>query len=146
MRVVVASDHAGFCQKELIVEFIRTLGHEVEDLGPFTDVRCDYPDFAEKAARRVADGTADRAVLLCGTGIGMAMTADKVPGIRAANVVSTAFARLARAHNDANVLALSGRFVAPTDNCDIIETFLTTEFAGGRHTGRVEKIMRPDDY
>lgn len=146
MRVVVASDHAGFCQKELIVEFIRTLGHEVEDLGPFTDVRCDYPDFAEKAARRVADGTADRAVLLCGTGIGMAMTADKVPGIRAANVVSTAFARLARAHNDANVLALSGRFVAPTDNCDIIETFLTTEFAGGRHTERVEKIMRPDDY
>ena len=130
MRVVVASDHAGFCQKELIVEFIRTLGHEVEDLGPFTDARCDYPDFAEKAARRVADGTADRAVLLCGTGIGMAMTADKVPGIRAANVVSTAFARLARAHNDANVLALSGRFVAPTDNCDIIETFLTTEFAG----------------
>ena len=126
MRVVVASDHAGFCQKELIVEFIRTLGHEVEDLGPFTDVRCDYPDFAEKAARRVADGTADRAVLLCGTGIGMAMTADKVPGIRAANVVSTAFARLARAHNDANVLALSGRFVAPTDNCCIIETFLTT--------------------
>ena len=129
MRVVVASDHAGFCQKGLIVEFIRTLGHEVEDLGPFTDVRCDYPDFAEKAARRVADGTADRAVLLCGTGIGMAMTADKVPGIRAANVVSTAFARLARAHNDANVLALSGRFVAPTDNCCIIETFPTTEFA-----------------
>ena len=91
MRIVVASDHAGFCQKDVICDFVRGLGHEVEDLGPETADRVDYPDFADKVARRVSEGTADRGILICGTGIGMAMTADKVPGVRA-TVVQTSCA------------------------------------------------------
>lgn len=146
MRIVVASDHAGFCQKKVLIDFMQGLGHEVEDLGPQTDAHCDYPDFAAKVAEQVSTGQAERGVLICGTGIGMAMTADKYEGVRAANIVSTQFAQLCREHNDANVLTLSGRFVAPADNCAIVETFLTTPFGGGRHTGRVEKIMRADHH
>ena len=145
MRIVVASDHAGFCQKDVIVDYVRSLGHEVEDLGPKTADRCDYPDYASKAAHLVASGEADRAVLICGTGIGMAMTADKVPGVRATVVQTNTFARLCREHNDCNVLCLSGRFTAPMDNCEFVRTFLTTEFGGGRHCGRVEKIMKEDE-
>ena len=94
MRIVVASDHAGFCQKDVICDFVRGLGHEVEDLGPETADRVDYPDFADKVARRVSEGTADRGILICGTGIGMAMTADKVPGVRATVVQTNTFAEL----------------------------------------------------
>lgn len=144
MRVAIASDHAGFCQKDLIVEHVRSLGHEAIDLGPESSDRVDYPDYASKVAHAVADGEADRGILICGTGIGMAITACKVPGIRAANVVSVQFAELAREHNNANVLCLSGRFVAPMDNCAMVEAFLSTEFAGGRHAQRVEKIMLED--
>jgi ribose 5-phosphate isomerase B len=144
MRVAVASDHAGFCQKKVLEDFISGLGHEVCDLGPDSDARVDYPDFADKVARAVADGKADRGVLICGTGLGMAMTADKVPGIRAATVTTVPFAELAREHNDANVICLSGRFVAPDVNQQIVEAFLTTEFGGGRHAQRVEKIMKED--
>ncbi len=144
MRIVVASDHAGFCQKDVICEFVRGLGHEVEDLGPADASRVDYPDFAVKVAKRVSEGTADRGILICGTGIGMAMTADKVAGVRATVVESDNFARLCREHNDCNVICLSGRFTAPMDNCKFVETFLTTEFGGGRHAGRVAKIMAQD--
>ena len=145
MRIVVASDHAGFCQKDVICDFVRGLGHEVEDLGPETADRVDYPDFADKVARRVSEGTADRGILICGTGIGMAMTADKVPGIRATAIQTVQFAELCREHNDCNVIGLSGRFVPLELNEQIVDTFLTTEFGGGRHTGRVQKIMREDD-
>lgn len=145
MRVVVASDHAGFCQKEVICDFIKSLGHEVEDLGPDDASRVDYPDYAVKVANRVAAGSADRGVLICGTGIGMALTADKVPGIRATVVQTNTFAELCREHNDCNVICLSGRFTAPMDNCQFVETFLTTEFAGGRHAQRVAKIMEQDE-
>jgi ribose 5-phosphate isomerase B len=144
MRIVVASDHAGFCQKDVICDFVRGLGHEVEDLGPETADRVDYPDFADKVARRVSEGTADRGILICGTGIGMAMTADKVPGVRATVVQTNKFAELCREHNDANVITLSGRFVSVEDNESILDAFLTTEFAGGRHAGRVEKINALD--
>ena len=145
MRIVVASDHAGFCQKDVICDFVRGLGHEVEDLGPETADRVDYPDFADKVARRVSEGTADRGILICGTGIGMAITADKVPGVRATPVQTVKFAELARQHNNANVIALSGRFVSLEDNLVLVDTFLNTEFEGGRHAKRVEKIMREDD-
>ena len=134
MRIVVASDHAGFCQKDVICDFVRGLGHEVEDLGP------------ETVARRVSEGTADRGILICGTGIGMAMTADKVPGVRATVVQTNKFAELCREHNDCNVICLSGRFTAPMDNCEFVKTFLTTEFGGGRHTQRVAKIMAEDEH
>ena len=133
MRIAVGSDHAGFIQKDPIIEHIKSLGHEVLDFGPATDDRVDYPDFADKVARAVAAGKADRGVLICGTGIG------------AASVQTVQFAELAREHNNANVIGLSGRFTDLAVNEAIVDTFLSTEFAGGRHTGRVEKIMREDD-
>ena len=142
MRIAVASDHAGFIQKAPIIEHIRSLGHEVVDLGPATDDRVDYPDFGDKVGRMVARGDADRGVVICGTGLGIAMTADKVPGIRATAIQTVQFAELCREHNDCNVIGLSGRFVPLELNEQIVDTFLTTEFGGGRHTGRVQKIMR----
>ena len=145
MRIAVGSDHAGFIQKDPIIEHIKSLGHEVLDFGPANDDRVDYPDFADKVARAVAAGKADRGVLICGTGIGIAMAADKVPGIRATPVQTVQFAELAREHNNANVIGLSGRFTDLAVNEAIVDTFLSTKFAGGRHTGRVEKIMREDD-
>lgn len=145
MRVAIGSDHAGFVQKAPLAEYMRSLGHEVYDLGPKTDDRCDYADFADKVARLVASGDADRGVLICGTGIGISMAADKVAGIRACPIQTVEFARLCREHNDANVIGLSGRFVSLEDNEKILDVFLSTEFSGGRHAGRVEKIMREDD-
>lgn len=144
MRIAIASDHAGFEQKSQLVPFLKGLGHEVDDLGPETGDRVDYPDYAVKVAHAVADGKADRGVLICGTGIGMAMAADKVAGVRAANVTSPEFADLARRHNDANVVALSGRFVALEENEKILKVFLAAEFEGGRHAQRVAKIMALD--
>lgn len=145
MRIAIASDHAGFIQKAPLAEYLRSRGHEVVDMGPATDDRCDYPDFADKVARAVARGDAERGVLICGTGLGIAMAADKVPGVRAVPIQTVDFARLCREHNDANVIGLSGRFVPLEENERILDTFLTTAFEGGRHTGRVEKIMREDD-
>lgn len=145
MRVAVASDHAGFCQKAQVVDFITSLGHEAVDLGPATDDRVDYPDFAHKVAWGVAEGEYDRGVLICGTGLGMAMTADKVPGIRAVAIQTPGFAELCREHNDANVICLSGRFVDPATNDEIVRIFLAQEFGGGRHATRVEKMMREDE-
>jgi len=141
MRIGIASDHAGFDEKQLLVGYLQELGHEVVDRGPENDDRVDYPDFAALVAHDVADGAVDRGVLVCGTGIGMAVAANKVHGIRAANVTSPEFAALAREHNDANIVTVSGRFVDDATNRAIVKTFLETEFAGGRHTGRVEKIM-----
>ena len=145
MRIAVASDHAAFDMKQPIVEYIRSLGHEVDDFGPAGEERVDYPDFADKVARAVAAGDYDRGVLLCGTGIGMALTADKVAGIRAAAIQTPEFAELFRAHNDGNVICLSGRFVSLEDNQAVVRAFLETEHEGGRHAIRVEKIMREDD-
>lgn len=141
MKVSIASDHAGFEEKELLKPYIESLGHEVCDRGPQNADRVDYPDFAKLVADDVASGAADRGVLVCGTGIGMAISANKVRGIRAANVTSPDFAALAREHNDANIVTLSGRFVTDEVNRAIVKTFLETEFGGGRHAGRVAKIM-----
>ena len=145
MRIAIASDHAGFVQKDPLAGYLRSRGHEVIDCGPATDDRCDYPDFADRVARLVARGEADRGVLICGTGIGIAMTADKVAGVRACPIQTVEFARLCREHNDANVIGLSGRFVSLEDNEAILDAFLSTEFEGGRHADRVAKMMREDD-
>lgn len=145
MRIAIGSDHAGFIQKEPLKKYLESKGHEVIDFGPATDDRCDYPDYGDAVARAVAKGEADRGVLICGTGLGIAMTADKVPGIRACPIQTTDFARLAREHNNINCIGLSGRFVDVEKNEEILDVFLNTDFAGGRHTGRVEKIMREDD-
>lgn len=141
MIVSIAADHAGFEEKQRLVGYLAELGHEVIDRGPNSDDRVDYPDFAVLVASDVASGEAERGVLVCGTGIGMAVAANKVHGIRAANVTSPEFAALAREHNDANIVTVSGRFVTDEVNRAIVKTFLETEFGGGRHAGRVEKIM-----
>ena len=146
MRVAIAADHGGYGQKGPIANYIRSLGHEVIDYGPFSPDPVDYPDYADKVARAVSRGDADRGVLLCGTGLGMAITADKVPGVRAAAIQSIEFAELFREHNDGNVLALSGRFVGLESNQRLVKIFLETEAsAEARHRNRVEKIMREDD-
>ena len=144
MRVSIGSDHAGFEQKQALVDYRKGKGVEVGDRGPANDDRVDYPDYAAPVARDVADGAADYGVLVCGTGIGMAMAADKVPGARAANIINPEFAALCREHNDANVITLSGRFVPLEENERILDAFLATDFGGGRHAGRVEKIMALD--
>lgn len=141
MKVSIASDHAGFEEKQLLVGFLKDLGHEVVDRGPDSDARVDYPDFAQLVAEDVASGAVERGVLVCGTGIGMAIAANKVDGIRAANVTSPEFAQLSREHNDANIVTVSGRFVTDEVNRAIVKAFLETPFAGGRHEGRVAKIM-----
>lgn len=140
MRIAIASDHAGFEQKEALRDHVSACGHEVIDFGPANDDRVDYPDFAVKVADAVTAGDADLGVLVCGTGIGMAIAANKVPGARAANVTTPQFAELAREHNDANIVTVSGRFVTLEDNERIVDAFLSTDFAGGRHAGRVEKM------
>lgn len=145
MIISIASDHAGFQQKQQLADYLSGLGHTVLDRGPGNDDRVDYPDFAVLVAEDVADGRASRGVLVCGTGIGMAMAADKMPGIRAANIVTPQFAELCREHNDANIIALSGRFVDLSTNEQILDAFLSTDFGGGRHAGRVAKIMALDE-
>ena len=142
MRISIASDHAGFDQKQVLAAYLAECGHEVVDRGPENDDRVDYPDFAELVARDVADGAAERGVLVCGTGIGMAIAACKVDGIRAVNIINTQFAELSREHNNANVITLSGRFVELEENKRILDVFLSTEFGGGRHADRVAKIMQ----
>lgn len=119
----------------------RDLGHDVVDLGPDTDENSvDYPDYAFLVAEMVANGEADRGILVCGTGIGMSIAANKVPGIRAVNCTIPEFAILSREHNNANVITLSGRFIDIETNKEILQNFLTTEFAGGRHQNRLDKV------
>lgn len=145
MRVAIASDHGGFDQKGALAGFIVTeLSCDVTDFGPDTGDSVDYPDYAVKVAQAVSSGDADFGVLICGTGIGMAVAADKVSGVRASSITSPAFAELFRQHNNGNVVCLSGRFVDLEVNKQIVKTFLTTEFEGGRHERRVEKIMALD--
>ncbi len=141
MRISIGSDHAGFEQKQLLKDYLAQEGHEVTDCGPDSDERVDYPDYAAAVCEEVASGRADFGVLVCGTGIGMAIAANKVHGIRAANIVREDFAALCREHNDANVITLSGRFVTFDENRKILDAFLSTSFGGGRHEGRVHKIM-----
>lgn len=141
MRVSIGSDHAGFEQKQALVDYLVGKGYDVIDRGPDNDDRVDYPDYAAPVAHDVADGVAERGVLVCGTGIGMAVAANKVDGIRAVNVINPQFAELSREHNDANVVTLSGRFVDEETNRAILDAFLATPFGEGRHAGRVEKIM-----
>jgi ribose 5-phosphate isomerase B len=140
MRLAVGSDHAGLALKQQLVEHCKKAGHDVEDVGTHTDASCDYPDFALAVSQRVVDGKADLGLLVCGTGIGMSMTANKVSGIRAAVLSEPFSARMAREHNDANVLCLGGRFTAPALAHDMVKAWLTAECQGDRHRRRVKKI------
>ncbi len=141
MKYYVASDHAGFAVKGQVVEFLRAKGFEVEDLGPQSADRVDYPDFAAKVAGAVAEDANSRGVLICGTGIGMSIAANKVDGIRAAHCHDYYTAQMARAHNDANILCFGERVSGPGVIDSMLEAFVSTPFEGGRHAGRVEKIM-----
>lgn len=141
MKISIGSDHAGFEQKQQLVEYLKGKGYEVVDHGPDTDERVDYPDYAVKVAMDVSFKRADYGVLVCGTGIGMCIFANKIVRVRAANVTSPEFAALSRQHNDANVVCLSGRFVDLETNEKIVDTFLTTDFEGGRHAQRLAKLL-----
>ena len=143
--ILIASDHAGYELKSVLEQELRALGFEVEDLGPSTDASADYADFAHPLARRVSDGTAERGVLLCGTGLGMSYTANRYPHVRAAVAWSPEIASLAREHNDANVLVLPARFVGEEEGKAILKAWLDTPFAGGRHARRVAKIERDEN-
>ncbi|MCU0250731.1 MAG: ribose 5-phosphate isomerase B [Vicinamibacterales bacterium] len=140
VRVVIGSDHAGFRLKDTIKALLDTMGIPWEDVGTATAASVDYPDFAEAAARAVLDGRADRGILVCGTGIGMSIAANKIPGIRAALAWNEATARLGRAHNDANILALGGRTTAPAEVERVLRAFLFTGYEGGRHDARLAKV------
>jgi ribose 5-phosphate isomerase B len=140
MKVAVGSDHAGFELKELVRPLLEQAGHEVVDVGTDSDESTDYPLHAEAAARLVAEGEAERAVLVCGSGVGVSIVANKVDGVRAVNAHDADEAEMSRRHNDANVLSLAGRRLSGDEARAIVERFMGTEFEGGRHQRRVDQI------
>ena len=140
MRIAVGSDHAGYELKSEIVPVLGADGHEVVDVGTDSEESTDYPGYAAAAARMVAAGEADRAVLVCGSGVGVSIVANKVDGVRAVNAHDADEAEASRRHNDANVLALAGRRLSRDQAAPIVERFLETGFEGGRHERRVDQI------
>jgi ribose 5-phosphate isomerase B len=140
MRIAIGADHAGYELKEIIKHTLDELRTPYRDFGTDSEESVDYPDFAAKVGRGVAAGEFDRGILICGTGIGMALAANKVTGVRAAPVMDLETARLAREHNNANVLALGARVTPPERALDIVRTFLRTDFEGGRHERRLNKV------
>lgn len=140
MKIAIASDHGGYALKEYLKKYLADLGHQVLDFGTDSADSCDYPDFGLAAARAVAEGACPRGVVVCTTGIGISIAANKVKGVRCALCRDLLSAQLTRRHNDANVLALAGGFTGPLEAEHIVDAFLTTEFEGGRHQRRVDKI------
>ena len=140
MRIAIASDHAGFELKEHVKAQLTASGHDVVDVGPETSEPVDYPRYARPAAQLVAEGDADRGVLVCGSGVGVSIVANKVPGVRAVNAHDPEEVALARAHNDVNVVTLSGRRLDGEQADAIVSAFIDGEFEGGRHARRVDAI------
>ncbi len=140
MRISIASDHRGYHLKEKLASILRTKGHEISDEGTSLTEAVDYPDFAAIVARKVSHGDAERGILICGSGIGMAITANKFPGVRAAPCTDEVTAEISRLHNDLNVLCLSADMLSPRTVERMVEVWLNTEFEGGRHSRRVDKI------
>ena len=145
MKWYAGCDHGGFLLKEQLVAVLRQLGDEVEDLGCHSAASVDYPDYAVPVAHAVAGDHGSYGLLVCGTGIGMSIVANKVPGIRAAVVTDAFTAAATRSHNDANVIALGARVTGPEVALDALKVFRTTEFSGGRHARRVDKIRSMDE-
>ena len=141
MKIALGADHGGYSVKEIAKKHLLEQGHEVEDCGTYDTASCHYPVYAEKVANAVAGGTADLGILICGTGIGMSMCANKVKGIRAAAVSDCFTAEATRRHNDANVLCLGERTVGPGLALRIIDTFVAAPFDGGRHQTRIDMMM-----
>lgn len=142
MKIFFGSDHGGLNLKKRLFSHLKNLGHEVIDLGTDQDKSCDYPDFAHAVAEMVESENGSFGLLTCGSGIGMSIAANRHPGIRAVLCHNSLEAKLSRQHNDANVLALGGRLIGEEMAIDIVETFLATEFSGGRHCDRIRKIER----
>jgi ribose 5-phosphate isomerase B len=140
MRIAIGSDHAGFELKQRVAPLLAEAGHEVLDVGTDSEESTDYPRYAAEAARMVSEGRAERAVLACGSGVGVSIVANKVKGVRAVNAHDREEAEMSRRHNDANVLALAGRRLETGEEAAIVDAFLSTEFEGGRHARRVEQI------
>lgn len=140
MKVAIGSDHGGLDLKEAVISVLKELAITVDDMGTHDRASCDYPDFAQRVGEAVAAGQADQGILICGTGIGMSMAANKLPGIRAALCNEIFSAQMARAHNDANILCLGARVVGPGVATEIVRAYFTGSFEGGRHARRVEKI------
>ena len=144
MRIAIASDHAALALKSALVEYLLSAGHDVSDLGPHDESSVDYPDYGYKLAAAVADGTAERGVALCGSGIGISIAVNRNPAARAALVSEPLSARLAREHNDANVIAMGARLIGIEMAKACLDAFLTTEFGGDRHQRRVDKLSIPN--
>jgi ribose 5-phosphate isomerase B len=142
MKVSIGADHAGFLLKERLRQKLMADGHDVADRGADSELSCDYPDFAAAVGRDVSRGVSERGVLICGSGVGMSIAANKISGVRAALGTSEEQVRLTRAHNDANVLALGARTLDASDAERMVDVFLQTKFAGGRHARRVALIAR----
>ena len=142
MKIAIASDHGSYDYKQELIPYIESLGHQVLDLGCHGPASVDYPDYGIPCAQAVARGEADRGVVICGTGIGISISANKVPGIRCALCTDPVMARLTREHNDANMLAMGGRIIGIELAKGIVQVFLSTEFSGGRHKTRIDKIAQ----
>lgn len=140
MKIAIACDHGGFRLKNVLIENMKAQGVEVVDFGTYSEESCDYPDYASKAAKAVANGECDRGVVVCGTGIGVSITANKVKGIRCALCHDVFSAKATRAHNDANMIAMGQRVIGEGLAVEILNAWLHTEFEGGRHIKRIEKM------
>ena len=145
-RIAIGSDHAGFPVKETIRKYLEEAGYVVDDQVTSSEESVDYPDYGRAVGERVASKEADLGIAVCGSSIGISIAANKVPGIRAALAHDVMTARLAREHNDANVLALGGRIVTPEAAVEMVQTFLTTVYLGGRHQRRLDKIARMESH
>jgi ribose 5-phosphate isomerase B len=140
MLIPIGSDHAGYETKQILINYLESLGHEVKDYGCFSDQSIDYPDYAHPVAEHVESNPGSLGILLCGSGNGISMTANKHQSIRCALCWTNEIAELARLHNDANIIALPARFISSEEAKEMVNTFLTTAFEGGRHATRVAKI------
>lgn len=141
MKIALGCDHGGYALKQQIMKVLERLGHTYEDFGCFSTDSCDYSDFGAPAARAVADGSCDRGIVICTTGIGISITANKIRGIRCAHCADCLEAEMTRRHNDANMMAIGAGFTGPNMAERMVEVFLSTEFEGGRHARRVNKMM-----
>lgn len=146
MKIAVASDHRGYHLKEKVISLLKSKGHDVIDDGPTNDESVDYPDFAALVAGKVSGGEVDRGILICGTGLGMAIAANKFPRVRAAACVDEVTVELSRRHNDVNVLCLSGDLLSSRSTERLVDIWMGTEFEGGRHQRRLDKILEIEKH
>lgn len=141
MKIAMAADHGGYELKNILRDYLTKKGHEVKDLGTNSPDSVDYPDFAELCCKEIISNNADFGILVCGTGVGISIAANKIDGIRCGLCPSKEIAALVKQHNNANVIALGGRFTNAEDAKDIVDSYMSAEFEGGRHQGRIDKIM-----